>query len=76
LNYFRDLVFQREVHIHWPFWKEVRNALGWIICLPVFFSGALTGLSVRHWIEKYRQKDYERFIRSLSRVEAEQEGSC
>lgn len=67
LNYFRDLVFVREVHVNWPVWKEIRNALGWIICLPVFFSGALTGLSVRHWIERFRQKDYEQFIQqSLS----------
>lgn len=66
LNYFRDLVFVREVHVHWPFWKEVRNAFGWIVCLPVFFSGALAGLSVRNWIERYRQKDYELFIRELS----------
>jgi hypothetical protein len=62
LNYFNDLVFQRNVHVHWPFWKEVRNALGWIVCLPVFFSGALGGLSVRYCIEKLRQKDYEKLI--------------
>ena len=66
LNYFRDLVFRRHVHVHWPFWKEVRNAMGWIVCLPVFFSGALGGLSVRYWIEKFRQKDYERLIAELS----------
>jgi predicted metal-dependent phosphoesterase TrpH len=66
LNYFRDLVFRRQVHIHWPFWKEVRNALGWIVCLPVFFSGALGGLYVRYCIEKFRQKDYERLIADLS----------
>jgi predicted metal-dependent phosphoesterase TrpH len=66
LNYFRDLVFRREVHIHWPFHKEVRNAIGWIICLPVFFSGALSGLFFRHWYEKYRQKQYERFMAELS----------
>jgi predicted metal-dependent phosphoesterase TrpH len=65
LNYFRDLVFRRHVHVHWPFWKEVRNALGWIVCLPVFFSGALGGLSVRYWIEKFRQKDYERLITEI-----------
>jgi predicted metal-dependent phosphoesterase TrpH len=65
LNYFRDLVFRREVHVHWPFWKEIRNAVGWIICLPVFFSGALGGLYVRYWIEKFRQKDYERLIADL-----------
>jgi predicted metal-dependent phosphoesterase TrpH len=65
LNYFRDLVFRREVHIHWPFWKEIRNAIGWIVCLPVFFSGALGGLFVRHCIEKFRQKDYERLITDL-----------
>ena len=66
LNYFRDLVFRRNVHVHWPLWKEVRNALGWIVCLPVFFSGALGGLSVRYWIEKIRQKDYENLITGLS----------
>lgn len=65
LNYFRDLVFRREVHIHWPFWKEVRNALGWIVCLPVFFSGALGGLALQHWIEKFRQKNYEAYIAEL-----------
>ena len=74
LNYFCDLVFRRNVHVHWPFWKEVRNAAGWIICLPVFFSGALGGLSVRYWIEKFRQKDYERLIaevrnQSINRME-------
>lgn len=68
LNYFRDLVFRRTVHIHWPFWKEARNAFGWIICLPVFFSGALGGLTVRYWIEKFRQKDYERLIAELRPV--------
>jgi len=65
LNYFRDLVFRRQVHVHWPFWKEIRNALGWIVCLPVFFSGALGGLYVRYCIEKFRQKDYERLIADL-----------
>src|SRR5262249_19002687 len=65
LNYFRDLVFRREVHIHWSRWKELRNAVGWLVCLPVFFAGALGGLSVRHWIEKVRQKDYEHFIAEL-----------
>ncbi len=67
LNYFRDLVFRREVHVHWPLWKEMRNALGWIVCLPVFFSGALGGLFVRHCIERLRQKDYERFIEEIAR---------
>jgi predicted metal-dependent phosphoesterase TrpH len=66
LNYFRDLVFRRNVHVHWPFWKEARNAVGWIVCLPVFFSGALGGLSVRYWIEKVRQKDYQRLVEELS----------
>jgi predicted metal-dependent phosphoesterase TrpH len=66
LNYFRDLVFRREVHINWPLWKEVRNALGWIVCLPVFFGGALSGLLIRQWIEQFRQKDYEAFISELS----------
>jgi hypothetical protein len=66
LNYFRDLVFRREVHNHWPLHKEIRNAIGWFICLPVFFSGALGGLFLRHWHEKYRQKQYERFIAELS----------
>src|SRR5262249_4681336 len=68
LNYFRDLAFRREVHIHWPFWKEVRNGLGWIVCLPVFFTGALTGLSVRYWIEKFRQNEYERYILEISQI--------
>jgi predicted metal-dependent phosphoesterase TrpH len=62
LNYFRDLVFRRKVHVHWPFWKEVRNALGWIVCLPVYCSGAFSVLAVRHWIEKFRQRDYESFV--------------
>jgi hypothetical protein len=31
----------------------------------VFFSGALGGLTVRYWIEKFRQKDYERLIEEL-----------
>ncbi len=66
LNYFRDLVFRREVHIHWPFWKEIRNAAGWIICLPVFFSGALGGLFVQQCIEKSRQGKYERLISEIS----------
>jgi predicted metal-dependent phosphoesterase TrpH len=66
LNYFRDLVFRREVHIHWPFYKEVRNGLGWMICLPIFFSGALSGLFIRHWIEKYRQRNYELLISEFS----------
>lgn len=65
LGYFRDLVFKRQVHINWPFWKEVRNAVGWIICLPVFFTGSFSALFVRHWIEKLRQKDYERFIAEI-----------
>jgi len=65
LNYFRDLVFRRQVHVNWPMWKEVRNAMGWIVCLPVFFSGALGGLYIRYWIEKFRQKDYERLITEL-----------
>jgi len=65
LNYFRDLVFRREVHIHWPFWKEIRNALGWIVCLPVFFTGALTGLSLKYWTEKFRQREYETYIAEL-----------
>ena len=62
LGYFRDIVYKREVHVNWPFWKEMRNALGWIVCLPIFFTGSLSALFVRHWIEKYRQKDYERLI--------------
>lgn len=66
LNYFRDLVFVREVHVHWPLWKETRNALGWIVCLPVFFSGALSGLFVRHWMERFRQNEYERLIAEVS----------
>jgi predicted metal-dependent phosphoesterase TrpH len=66
LNYFRDLVFRREVHIHWPFWKEVRNAAGWVVCLPVFFSGALGGLLAQQCIEKYRQDEYERLISEIS----------
>lgn len=66
LNYFRDLVFRREVHNHWPFWKEIRNGLGWIVCLPIFFSGSLIGLTVRHFIEKFRQKEYERYMAELS----------
>jgi len=66
LNYFRDLVFRREVHVHWSTWKEIRNAAGWIVCLPVFFAGALGGLFARRCIEKWRQKDYERFIMELS----------
>jgi predicted metal-dependent phosphoesterase TrpH len=66
LNYFRDLVFVREVHVHWPLWKEIRNALGWIVCLPVFFSGALSGLFVRHWMERFRQNEYERLIAEVS----------
>jgi len=66
LNYFRDLVFVREVHIYWPLWKEVRNALGWIVCLPVFFSGALGGLFVRHWMERFRQNEYEKLIGEVS----------
>jgi predicted metal-dependent phosphoesterase TrpH len=65
LNYFHDLVFRRNVHVHWPVWKEIRNALGWVVCLPVFFSGALGGLSIRYCIEKFRQKDYERFIEEV-----------
>ena len=66
LNYFRDLVFRREVHVQWPFWKEMRNAAGWIVFLPVFFTGAFGGLLVRHWIERFRQKEYEAFITELS----------
>ena len=66
LNYFRDLVFRREVHVHWPFWKEARNAIGWVFCLPVFFAGALSGLLVRKWIESVRQKEYESYISELS----------
>lgn len=66
LGYFRDLVFLRQVHINWPFWKEVRNAAGWIICLPVFFTGSFSALFIRHWIEKFRQKDYERFIAEIA----------
>jgi len=66
LNYFRDLVFVREVHVHWPLWKETRNALGWIVCLPVFFSGALSGLLVRHWMERFRQNEYEKLIAEVS----------
>lgn len=62
LNYFRDLVFRREVHVDWPFWKEARNAVGWVVCLPVFFTGALGGLTARYWIEKFRQRDYQRLI--------------
>jgi predicted metal-dependent phosphoesterase TrpH len=70
LNYFRDLVFRREVHNQWPLWKEIRNGLGWIVCLPIFCAGAFSGLFCRHWIEKYRQKDYERFIAELSKSAA------
>jgi predicted metal-dependent phosphoesterase TrpH len=65
LNYFRDLVFRREVHVHWPLWKEVRNGAGWIVCLPVFFSGALGGLFVQQCIEKFRQPEYERLIAEI-----------
>jgi predicted metal-dependent phosphoesterase TrpH len=66
LNYFRDLVFARQVHVSWPRWKEVRNALGWIVCLPVFTTGAFTGLSVRHWMERFRQKEYETLVADVS----------
>lgn len=70
LNYFRDLIYMREVHIHWPFRKEVRNAVGWLICLPVFVGGAFGSLFVRHWIERFKQKEYEKLITELSRGEA------
>ena len=66
LNYFRDLIFRREVHVNWPLWKEIRNAVGWIVCLPIFFSGALGGLFVHQCIEKYRQVRYEKLIAELS----------
>ncbi len=66
LNYFRDLVFKRNVHIHWPLWKEIRNALGWIVCLPVFFSGALAGLLTSRIIERSREKEFEKYIAELS----------
>jgi len=67
LNYFRDLVFRREVHVNWPLWKETRNALGWIVCLPFFFGVALGGLLVLQWIEQFRQKEYEALISELTR---------
>lgn len=66
LNYFRDLVIVRNVHIHWPLWKEVRNALGWIVCLPVFFAGALGGLLASRTMERLRQKEFEKYIAELS----------
>src|SRR5262249_5628074 len=67
LNYFRDLVFRREVHVNWPLWKETRNALGWIVCLPFFFSVALGGLLVLQWMEQFRQKDYEALILEMTK---------
>lgn len=70
LNYFRDLVYRREVHVHWPFWKEARNALGWIVCLPVFFSGALGGLAVKQCIERSRQNKYEKLIEEIRHGDA------
>lgn len=66
LNYFRDLVFRRRIHIHWPFWKEVRNGIGWVVCLPVFFAGALGGLLVQTIVERLRQEKYEQIIEELS----------
>jgi predicted metal-dependent phosphoesterase TrpH len=66
LNYFRDLVFKRNVHIHWPLWKEIRNALGWFVCLPVFFGGALTGLLTSRIMERLREKEFKKYIAELS----------
>jgi predicted metal-dependent phosphoesterase TrpH len=66
LNYFRDLVFKRNVHIHWPLWKEIRNALGWIVCLPVFFGGALAGLLTSRIMERLREKEFKKYIAELS----------
>jgi predicted metal-dependent phosphoesterase TrpH len=66
LNYFRDLMYERKVHIHWPVWKEIRNALGWVVCLPVFFTGALSGLLISRTIERLRQSEYEKYIAELS----------
>lgn len=66
LNYFRDLVFKRNVHIHWPLWKEIRNALGWIVCLPVFFGGALAGLLTSRIMERSREKEFKKYIAELS----------
>jgi predicted metal-dependent phosphoesterase TrpH len=66
LNYFRDLVYKRKVHIHWPLWKEIRNALGWIVCLPVFFGGALCGLLTSRTLERHREEEFEKYIAELS----------
>ena len=68
LNYFMDLVFRRRVHTHWPLWKEIRNTLGWIVCLPVYCSGAFGFLALKHWIERFRQRDYESFIEELTGI--------
>ena len=66
LNYFRDLIYERKVHTHWPLWKEMRNAMGWIICLPVFFTGALSGLLISRTMERLRQEEFEKYFAELS----------
>lgn len=66
LNYFFDLTFERKVHNHWPLWKEIRNGLGWFVCLPVFFMGALTGLAISRTMERLRQNEFEKYIAELS----------
>jgi predicted metal-dependent phosphoesterase TrpH len=66
LNYFRDLVYERKVHVHWPFWKEIRNGIGWIVCLPIFFTGALSGLFISRKLEQFRQNEFEEYIAELS----------